>query len=136
MTTKVCKGTALETEIATVFTPVGQIISMDGPGPDVETYEADYLDQPNAGIPKKPTGRADGGSLNFQIFLDPALASHKDLLSLQAAPTVRNWKQIFSDAVEWAFAGTFKGLSPAVDLADGLKADCSIELDGLPTYPA
>ncbi|MBD3675602.1 MAG: hypothetical protein HUJ26_18985 [Planctomycetaceae bacterium] len=136
MSILVCKGTTLEQDISATLTTISQVISFDGPTPDVETFEADYLDEGNVGIPMKPTGRASGGTISFEMFLDPALAGHKELIALIETPVVESWGITFTDTTAWTFDGVFKGLGPAVDMADGLKGSGSIELDGLPTYPA
>jgi hypothetical protein len=132
------KGTVLKQYISTVYTAVAQVISLDGPGMKSETYEANTLDNANAGIPKKPTGNTDGGDLSGELFLDPALAGHKSLLALLTTPAVQLWQVVYADtgATTWPFAGGGFSLSPAVSLKDGLKAKFSITLDGLPTFPA
>jgi len=51
-----------------------------------ETYEADTLDNTDAGIPHMPTGRTEGGSLSGEMFFDPALAGHQKLTALLMYP--------------------------------------------------
>lgn len=131
-----CKGTAIEAEVSSVLTPLAQVLSFSGPGPEVETFEADYLDNSSAGIPYLPTGRVEGNSFDFEIWLDPSLAGHKNLLAKYAAAAVESYNLIFSDATEWPFNGIFLSCNPSGALADGLKASCSVKLDGIPTYPA
>lgn len=133
-----CKGTALQQEISSTYTAVGQIISIDLPDVESETYEADTLDNSGAGIPYKHTGRTEGGSCGFEIFYDPALASHLDLTPLLDDPQSENWKIVFADSgtSEWTFAGAGFSMGGTVALNDGLKASCSIKLDGIPSYPA
>ena len=131
------KGSILEQSIATVFTAVAQIISIDLPKFASETYEADTIDNSNAGIPHKPTGRTEGDSLGFELFFDPALTGHKALLSLLTTPALQSWKVKFSDSgpTIWPFVGAGFSLGGKMDLKDGVKAQCSIKLDGLPTFP-
>ena len=131
----ICKGTKIQEDIASTLTDIAQVLSIDGPDPEVETFEADTLDNASAGIPKKPTGRTDGGSVGFEMFFDPSLADHTGLLDLIETPVSKGWALVWSDAVVWPFDGIFKGLSPTVDMADGLKASASIELDWTVTYP-
>jgi hypothetical protein len=135
MTILKCKGTKLQHEVATVLTDIAQLISLDGPDAEVETFEADTLDNANAGIPMKPTGRSAGGSVSFEMFLDPALAGHQLLTDRITTPVSDSWAIVFSDATAWPFEGILKSLSPTVDLADGLKASGEVELDGIVTYP-
>ena len=135
MTILKCKGTKLQSEVATVLTDIAQLLSIEGPDSEVESFEADTLDNADAGIPMKPTGRVGGGSVSFEMFLDPALAGHQALLAKITTPVSDSWSLIFSDTTAWPFEGIFKSLSPTVDLADGLKASGSVELDGIVTYP-
>ena len=145
MTKHICKGTVLNQKVSTAFIPVAQIISLDGPGMESETFEADTLDNASAGIPYQSTGRTEGGSLSGELFFDPALAGHLNLTYLLenpaepetvGTPSVELWQMIFADpaTTEWDFSGAGFSLSPAVALNDGLKASFSIKLSGLPAF--
>ena len=136
MTQIISKGTAIQQTVAAQFVAVAQVISLDGPGAESETYEADTLDNTDAGIPYKPTGRTEGGSQSGEMFFDPALEGHQNLTELLRVPQTEAWKLIFSDTSEWTYAGAGFSLSPTVALNDGLKASFSIKLDGIPTYVA
>lgn len=133
-----CKGSVLQREISSVYTAVAQVISIDLPKMASETFEADTLDNANAGIPHKTTGRTEGDSLGFELFYDPALTGHKGMLALLTTPAPQNWRVVFADtgASTWTFTGAGFTFGGKVDLKDGLKAQCSIKLDGLPTFPA
>lgn len=132
-----CKGTALAQEIAAVYVTVGQVISLELPEAESETFEADTLDNTSAGIPHKTTGRSEGGSCSGELFYDPALDSHKDLTQLITTPQAENWKITFADTgtSTWSFAGAGFSFGGSVALNDGLKGSFSIKLDGIPTYP-
>lgn len=132
-----CKGTVLEQTLATVLTPIAQVISLDGPEQEAESFEADTLDNASAGIPYKPTGRTEGGSLSGELFLDPALAGHTHMLDLLTDPQTESWELTFADdvATAWPFSSAGFSLSPTIALADGLKATFSIKLDGMVTLP-
>lgn len=133
-----CKGTALKQKIAGVYVTVAQVISLDGPSLESETFDADTLDNENAGIPYLPTGRTEGGSLSGEMFYDPALDSHKDLLELLTQPQEESWKIVFADEAgsSWTFDSAGFSFSPTVALNDGLKASFSIKLSGIPSFPA
>lgn len=131
-----CKGTALQQQIGTVYTAVAQVISLELPDMESETFESDTLDNANAGIPYDSTGRSEGGSVSGELFLDPALAGHKALLALLTTPADESWKIVFADSTEWGFTGAGFGMGGSVALNDGLKGSFSIKLDGLPTFPA
>jgi hypothetical protein len=134
----VCKGTALQQLIGTVYTAVAQLISLDLPECESETYESDTLDNANAGIPYAATGRSEGGSLGFELFYDPALSGHQELLTLITTPADESWKVVFADggSSEWAFTGAGISFGGTVALNDGLKGSGSIKLDGIPTFPS
>jgi len=136
-----CKGTALQQCIGTTFTAVTQVISLDLPDTEAETFEADYLDNTAAGIPYKGTGRVEGGSVGFELFLDPVLAAHTYILTeLTTPPAIdseETWKIVFADTgtTEWAFTGAGVGIGGTVALGDGLKMTGSIKVDGITTFP-
>jgi len=131
------KGTALQLEIASVYTAIGQIISLSGPGGKSEDYQSDTLDNANAGIPRSLTGRSEGGSVSGEVYMDPVLASHQAITDLITTPAASSWKQIWADAAttEWEFDGAGISFEPAVALGDGLKASFEINVDGLVSYP-
>lgn len=136
-----CKGTALQVTVATVLTEIAQVISLDLPEAETETYEADSLDNENAGIPYKPTGRAEGGSVGYEMFLDPALAGHQALTDLLTTPTDIEdlaLQIVFadSDATEWPMVAAGMSLGGTVALNDGLKASGNFKLDGMVTFPS
>jgi len=132
-----CKGTALKQTISAVLTTVAQVISLDLPEAESETYEADTLDNTSAGIPYKHTGRSEGGSCSGELFYDPALAGHKALTELIRLPQSEAWQILFADvgASTWTFTGSGFSLGGSVALNDGLKVSFSIKLDGIATYP-
>ena len=137
MTKIISKGTTLQQTVASTFVDVAQVISVDGPGMESETFESDTLDNTDAGIPYTATGRTEGGSVSGELFLDPALQGHNNLQYLLDNPGDEAWKIIFADAgtTEWPFTGAGFSLSPTVALNDGLKASFGIKLTKLPTFP-
>jgi len=131
-----CKGTALQQMLGTVYTTVAQVISLEASGMESETFESDTLDNANAGIPYDPTGRSEGGTVSGELFYDPALSGHQDLLALITTPADESWKIVYSDNSEWTFTGASFSMGVTVALADGLKGSFSIKVDGLPTFPS
>lgn len=133
-----CKGTALAQQIGTVYTTVAQVISLDLPDMESETFESDTLDNSSAGIPYTPTGRTEGGSLSGELFYDPALSGHQELLTLLTTPADEEWQITFADSGSstWTFTGAGFSFGGTVALNDGLKGSFSIKLDGLPTFPS
>jgi len=137
-----CKGTALhQLAPSTLYVAIAQLISLDLPDVEAETFEADTLDNTDAGIPYKGTGRVEGGSVGFEAFLDPVLESHTEFLALLTTPPAigseESYKIVFADtdATEWLFTGAGLSIGGSVALNDGLKFTGGVKLDGIPTFP-
>jgi hypothetical protein len=134
------KGTALKLEVASTLTAIAQIISITLPEGAAETFEADTLDNSSPGIPHKATGRVEGGSVTFDGFLDPVLASLQimtDFLLTPVLATTGDGGSItFADTAGSVWAFTVAGLSVGgtVALNDGVKFSGSIKLDGIVSY--
>lgn len=130
------KGTALKLSISSVFTTIAAVIGLNGPGMKPAVYDATALDS-GVGMEKKPTGYVDGGTVSGNLFFDPVAATHQALTDLVTTPAVASWKNVWSDgaSTEWPYSGTLTGFNPSAALADGLKADFEITLDGIPTLP-
>jgi hypothetical protein len=133
----ISKGTKLQLSVASVYTDIAQILSLELPEMESETFESDTLDNANAGIPYTATGRTEGGKISGELFLDPALSIHKTLLGLLKTPAESLWKIIFANtgATAWPFTGAGFSLGGSVALKEGLKAKFGIKLSGLPTFP-
>lgn len=137
MTTKIkSKGTALQMTVAAAYVTIGQVISLDGPSMESETYESDTLDNASAGIPYSETGRTEGGSVSGELFFDPVDTYHLAMLALLTTPASMAYNMLFADAAttDWAFTGVGLQFGPKVALADGLKASFSVKLSGIPTF--
>lgn len=132
-----CKGTVLQQELSMVFTAVAQIVSLGQSGAESETFDCTTLDTSGAGKEYGQTGYTEPGSVDFELFYDPALAGHQAMTDLLTTPAEQNWKIIFADTgvTEYPFTGAGIGFDVAVDMNDGLKASGSIKLNGLGTWP-
>ena len=133
----VCKGTKLQQELAMVFTDVAQVLSISHDGAESETFDATSLDTTGAGKEYLATGYTEGGSVDCELFYDPALAGHQAITDLLTTPAEQDWKLIFADSgtTEAAFTGAGLGVGITVAMNDGLKMTVSIKLDQLMTYP-
>jgi len=131
------KGTILELEIASVFTPIAQLTGIDGPEAEVEDTETSALDTSGAGKEYDPTGWVEAGEVESEGMFDPALASHKALTALVTTPATKNWKLKFADGVPttWPFSGHLKKLGAQIEMNDVVRFKFSIKLKGLTTYP-
>ncbi len=132
------KGTVLEQFVSAAFVPIAQILSVDLPEGEGETFEADTLDNSDAGIPYEPSGRSEPGSIGWEMFLDPVLASFQSLTDLLVAPALTNFQLTFADAAStvWAFSTAGVKVGGSIALGDGAKASCSAKLNKLVTYPS
>ncbi len=137
MTTVIAKGTILEIFVSAAFVPIAQVLSVDLPEAENETFEADVLDNSDAGIPHEPTGRTEGGTIGWDMFLDPVLASFTDITDKAAAPALTNMQLTFADAggTVWPFSVAGFKVGGTIAMADGVKASCSGKLNGIVTYP-
>lgn len=133
-----CKGTVLKVTVASVLTPIAQIVSFDFGDMKAETAECDTLDNANPGIPKMNTGRADGGKVSGELFFDPALASHIAYYGLVAAPptTETACAILFTNSPQttMSYNAVGFGLSGQVAIKEGLKGKFEHEISGLPTF--
>jgi hypothetical protein len=130
------KGTLLQMKIATVYTTVAGIETLKAGEIKSQTYNAPTLDQTASGIPKKPTGFTDFGSVSGSGFYDPNLAGHRLLEDLTTTPATQDWQILWSDtnASNWTFTGGGFGFTVTAAQADGLKFDFSIDIDGNVTF--
>lgn len=132
-----CKGTLLKQTISMSLTSVAQIISLEHSGAESETYESTTLD---GGVFKTydQTGYAEGGSVNGELFYDPALSGHQSFTDLVAAPADVVFTITFADgaATVQTFTAAGYGFGAKVAMNDGLKGSFSLKIDGDPGFPS
>ncbi len=130
------KGTVLKQSIASVLTPVAQVISLDISGIETETFECDTLDNTSAGILYQPTGRSEGGSTSGELFFDPALAGHQAMTDIIITPALTPWEIVFADTATtpWSISGAGLSFGVAIVMNDGLKSSFEIKHSGLPGF--
>lgn len=136
MTKIASKGTKLQLSIASVYTDIAQIESLDAPDAEVQVVDVTALDS-GVGMEFKPNGYVNGGASSGSLFYDPVLAVHQALTDLITTPAVAAWKYIFADAAAtvWPFNGTLTKCQPKASVQEFVKADFNIKLDGMVTYP-
>ena len=133
------KGTTLNLGIAGASAAVGQMISIDLPEMEVETFEADTLDTSGAGIPYKASGRIEGGSVGGELFLDPMVSSTaiKSFLisgaaNLSPAAASNTATIVLGDgSTTFTFATAGMSLGGTVALGEACKGKFSAKLDGI-----
>ena len=132
------KGTVFSMGLGGASAAIAQVISLDLPKTKVETFEADTLDNTDVGIPKKSTGRVDGGSVSGELFLDTSI--HTVLTGFLAAPPDPADDPQGTASITFGGGGSMSfeicgiELGGTVALNDGLKGDFSCELDGTATF--
>jgi hypothetical protein len=137
-----CKGTVFSQDLAnTSYVAMAQVIDIDLPDMEMETFECDTLDNTAAGIRHSPTGRTEGGSFSANVFYDPADTSHGEWLSYLSTTGLLTALVVkclitFADTgtSTWTFTCAGVGAGGTVALADGLKMSISGKLDGIPTF--
>lgn len=137
------KGTVIKQEIGSVLTAVAQVLSWNHTGAESETFESTTLDS-GVGKEYQATGYSEGGSCDFEIFLDPGLTGHQALTDEITTPIRADgtsgcdWSVTFTDDVstpsawEWTSAGVSFGTTVAMN--DGVKAQITTKLTGLMAY--
>ena len=131
----VCKGTVLKQTISASLVAVAQILSIEHSGAESETFESTTLDTSGAGKEWQNTGFSEGGTVDFELFYDPALAGHQAITDEVTTPIERAWEITFSDTTAAGFTAAGLSFGFSVDMSDGLKGSVSIKLDQLMTYP-
>ncbi len=136
------KGTVLNLGIAGLSSPIGQMLSIDLPQMEVETFEADTLDNINDGIPYKASGRIEGGSVGGELFLDPTvsqtaivgfLTSGAD--NIDPAATANTASVVLGDgSTTCTFNTAGMSYGGTVALNEAVKGNFSAKLDGIPVW--
>ena len=131
-----CKGSIIKQTISMSLTTIAQVISIEHTGAESETFDSTALDS-SAFRTKDPTGYAEPGEVNFEMFYDPALSGHQSFSDLVGAPADTVFSVTFADTGVTVHSFTASGFAfgYAIDMADGLKAQCKLTIDGDPAFP-
>lgn len=128
------KGTVLQQTISSVLTDVAQVIDINIEGEQSESYESTTLD---GGVYKTfdLTGYTAPGTVNANLFFDPALAGHQAIVALLTTPATCVWKIKYSDSgpSSLTYTSASIGLSQTIVMNDGLKASLSMQRTSTPT---
>lgn len=128
------KGTALLMSIASVYTAIPQIISIDKSGEKAETFDGRTLDG-GAGLPKLSTGFVEPPTISGEMFLDQANTVHVAMKALMRTPVDTNFKITYTDAgpVSEIWLVTAVGISEKMVGNDGVKANFELITSGSPS---
>src|SRR5579862_6915512 len=135
MSKKLCMGTVLQQDIASVYTAVAQVTSIKfsgvgGKGLNVQSLDSATDGNGIAWMDKIWNGIADPGELSFDFYLDPALTGHQSLLASNFAST--QWKVVYANS-----GGAYDGFTSVastfdrnVEVGEALKGSGKLELSG------
>lgn len=129
------KGTAILMEIASVYTVISAVLSLDLSGKKGETFDAVTLDGPKF-KEKVATGFVESPTIKFDYFYDPGDVVHQAYDAFTENPgTNKNFKITYSDSGPtsdiWVGVAGQNDIKAATN--DGLKATGTIETSGRPT---
>jgi hypothetical protein len=132
------KGTVFSMGVGGASLAIGQMISIDLPQAETETFEADTLDNSDVGIPYKGTGRVEGGSCGGEMFFDPS--TQTGILGFLTAPPSPGDDPQGSGTITLPSAAVLSfdiagvSLGGTIALNDGVKGTLTCKLDGAATW--
>ena len=128
------KGTLLAHGVSSVYTTIGQRVSLDGPEMEVVKADTTHLDSANK------TSRpaiADPGTMSGKLWYDPQDTIHKLLFGFVGTTSnSEQFKLTFADASPtiWTFnAWLSKWKATGIEVESNLEADFEIQLITIPT---
>jgi hypothetical protein len=129
------KGTVLSMSATTTLTAVAQVVDISHSGAESETYDSTTLDG-GVGKTYSQTGYSEGGSVDFSLFLDSALAGHQLIGDQITTPADTYYGLKLADGTTNTSTFTGAGLGHGFDVAmnDGVKGSVSVKLTGLYEY--
>ena len=128
------KGCVLQQTITATLTDVANVISLGLSGEESETFETTTL---STSVFKTftQTGYTNPGTVDAELFFDPALAGHATIVALLSTPADCVWKLKYSDSgpssITYTSAGV--GLDQTIVMNDGVKAKLKMKRTGAPT---
>ncbi len=133
MSTKwACKGVAVLMEIASVYTVIAAIFSLDVSGKKGETFDAVTFDGAKFKH-KGATGFVESPTLKFEYFYDPTDVVHQAYDTWTENPgTNVNFKTTYADSgpTSVVYEGVAGGNDIKAATNDGLKATGTVETNG------
>ena len=115
-----------------VFTAIGEVKDISGPGLSVDDVEATHQGSPD-GFKEFVPGLIDGGEVAFDIQLVDDETTQEQVITDLNARTKRNYKLVSPGGGGWTFAGYVKGFEPSYPVQDVVTASVTIKVSGKPT---
>jgi len=126
-------NTKLKLDIASVFTAVAYVQSLDGPDDEDQLFDATDLD--SADIEDgEPTGQRKPGVVSGTVFYDDEAATHVAMLAARGVK--KNWKLTLPSTNDIEFSGVLRKFKPKFSVGDGMMADFEIKLSTPATFPS
>lgn len=128
------KGTVLQQTISSTLTDVAQVLSVSLSGEESETFETTTL-ATSVFKTYAQTGYTEPGTVEAELFFDPALAGHQAIVALLTTPADCVWKLKYSDSGPSSITYTSAGqsLNQTIVMNDGVKANLTMKRSGAPT---
>ena len=132
------KGYAVQIDIASTLTTIPQCVNFDHSGGASQDFDSTTLDG-GVGMTKDMTGYSEGGTVSFEVFLDPTNSVHQAITDLITTPATHDWNLVLPNGaattdIDWNFtsAGVEVGVSVTTD--DGIRMPVSCNVTGLVGY--
>ena len=124
---------AIESATPTVYTTIGQVLSITGPAPSVASVETTALSSTRHTY--RPSKVPESGEVTFQIQGDPNDATQIILQGLMDAPVLKNWRITAADGFGTPSKDTFSGFLTAYnrsgqEVESNVIIDATIKLTG------
>ena len=124
------KASTIQQEIASDFTTIAGVRSIDVSGSKSLTYDSTDLST-SAPKTKAPTGYAEPATVKFEFFYDPGLSGHQSFTDLIEAPVSTNFKVNFSNgSSDQTFAGVGFGVDYKIEMDNAVIGTATIEASG------
>jgi hypothetical protein len=123
-------GGSLQVDISSVYTSVGDVLSINGPQMDTPQLDVTHLNSPNYTRQYLP-GMTEPGQVDVEIWYTTAQA----IILFGFFRVTKSWRINFSNGSKWDFSGHISTFTTnqAVDTA---TMNFSIKVTGAPTLTA
>lgn len=118
-----------------VFTTIAEVVDIKPPALTLETEDVTNQSS-TAGWRERLGSILDAGDVTFTIQYVPTAATHNastGLIRDMKNRTRRNFKVVFPDSTEWAFAALVTKFAPNAPVKGKLSADVTLSSSGQPT---
>ncbi len=139
------EGTLLQIKISTVYTTIGQRVSISGPSITVNPVPTTHLD--SLSKTSRPSRQPDPGQMKLSLFYDPndtvthaVLRSRVNkLATIATVPTVDLWQLVYNDGNTTPAMDAFPGYvtqweENGMEEDGNLGADVTIQLTDTPVF--